>query len=79
MSYLSYTYAQVLETRQRAVASHACPQCRAPEGIPCLSKRPGRYRKAVHGPRFDLAMGKRPRDHTLSRVLPQRLYEAPAT
>lgn len=74
MSYSSYSYEQVLETRQRAVSRHACPQCLAPEGIPCLSKKPGRFRKAVHGPRFDLAMDKTPRDHTVDRRRPQQFY-----
>jgi len=63
-----YPLAFVHETRSLAVDNHGCPQCLAPAGHPCLSKRPGRTRRAVHGPRFDLA--------TVSRRLRQRLYSA---
>lgn len=79
MSYPSYSYEQVLETRQLAVSNHTCPQCLAPEGVRCLGKRPGKTRKAVHGPRFDLAMGRNPRDHTIDRRKPQPLFTAQAT
>jgi len=72
-----YSTDLVREMRRLAIANHTCPQCLAPAGHPCLSKRPGKVRVSTHGPRFDLAMGRTPRDHTKvrpSRRLPQRLW-----
>jgi hypothetical protein len=76
-----YSNEFVLEHRAIAITHHTCPQCLAPPGVACLRKRDGRARKAQHGPRFDLAIGRTPRDHTVDRTrgpLPQRLYEVPA-
>lgn len=71
-----YTKAFVNEMRALAIATQTCPQCIAPPGSRCLSKKPGHVRKTVHGPRFDLAMGRQPRDHTIDRRRVQPLWEA---
>ena len=70
-----YSKAFVSEMRQVAIDHHTCPQCLAPARVACLRKRPGRDRTSVHGPRFDLALGRAPRDHTIDRRLPQRVYQ----